>query len=231
MTIHRRQLPIASPCRSFEGRAATATSPAFCTRCDKPVHDLSRLTEREVVTLLARHRETGLCVSYRARKDGAIAMRTPQPPIAPAALALSLAGCAAHLEEGAAATRSDCIDGEGWRSDCPPAPRLADAVIPDDTAPIPEAPVESSYRPDVPPDLDEQTIDEERPESVETAPRIYEFDDDQLSGIVAHRDLSKERARLRGEEGELARRVDAEAKRLDRRDRREARRARRNAQR
>jgi hypothetical protein len=251
MTILRRQLPITTPCRSFEGRAGTATSPAFCTRCAKPVHDLSQLTEREVVTLLARHRETGLCVSYRARADGAIAMRTATPPLAPAAFALSLTGCAAHLEDGGAATPSDCIDGDGWRSDCPPPPRLADAVIPDDAAPIPDAPVEPTaerpatgelvgderppideYRPYVSTDLDEYRIDAEHDESVETAVRVYDFSEaDALGGVVAPEYISRQRARMRGEQGELARRVDAEAKRLDRRERREARRERRKARR
>lgn len=131
MGLTRRQLPIASPCQEFVGRRATATEPAYCTRCEKNVHDLSRLTEREVVTLLAKHLGTRVCVSYRAHADGSIALRPTPSRFAPAALAVSLAGCAGHLSEADHSATSDCVDASGYDTACPPKPRLADAVIPD----------------------------------------------------------------------------------------------------
>lgn len=131
VALHRRQLPIVSPCDGFEGREATDREPAFCTRCAKPVHDLSRLTEREVVGLLARHVGGELCLSYRTHEDGAIVTRAAPPSrLAPAALAASLAGCAGHLGESDSHAR-DCIDDDGYRVDCPPTPRLDQPQIPD----------------------------------------------------------------------------------------------------
>ncbi|HWB80361.1 MAG TPA: hypothetical protein VG755_35595 [Nannocystaceae bacterium] len=148
MALHRRQLPIVSPCDGFEGREATDREPAFCTRCAKPVHDLSRLTEREVVTLLARHVGGGLCLSYRTRDDGAIVTRAAPPSrLAPAVIAASLAGCAGHLGDAEARAR-DCLDADGYRVDCPPQPRLDQPVIPDaiaddrDDDEVPAAPTE-----------------------------------------------------------------------------------------
>src|ERR1043165_9567421 len=99
MSLNRRQLPIASPCQEFVGRQATATEPAFCTRCEKSVHDLTRMTEAQVITLLAKNLGGRVCVSYRARADGAIALRPTPSRLAPAAIAVSLAGCAGHVSE------------------------------------------------------------------------------------------------------------------------------------
>jgi hypothetical protein len=130
MGLHRRQLPIASPCERFEGSEATADRAAFCTRCDKHVHDLSRMTEPEVVNLFARNHGHEICVSYRVRADGAVALRKPTPRLGPAAMALSLAGCAGHLAE-AEASDADCVDAAGYHVECPPTSRLGNAVIPD----------------------------------------------------------------------------------------------------
>ncbi len=134
MTLHRRQLPIASPCQAFEGTPASESTPAFCTRCDKHVHDLSRLTEPQVVELLARHVDERLCVSYRTRTDGTIALRRPPPRLAPATFALSLAGCAGHLADEPADAKG-CVDPAGYGIDCPPQSRLGLAVIPDSVGP------------------------------------------------------------------------------------------------
>ncbi|HWB77554.1 MAG TPA: hypothetical protein VG755_21460 [Nannocystaceae bacterium] len=131
MGLTRRQLPIASPCQEFVGRRATATEPAYCTRCEKNVHDLSRLTEPEVITLLARNIGKRVCVSYRTGADGSIAMRPTPSRFAPAALAVSLAGCAGHMSEVDRTASADCVDESGYDTACPPKPRLADAVIPD----------------------------------------------------------------------------------------------------
>jgi hypothetical protein len=134
VALHRRQLPIASPCLGFEGHAATATAPAFCTRCDKPVHDLSRLSEPEVIGVLAQHVGRELCIAYRTRADGAVVTRATPSRLGPAALAASLSGCAGHLAE-AQTQAQDCVDVDGYHVACPPRPRLDQPVIPEAEAP------------------------------------------------------------------------------------------------
>lgn len=96
--LHRFQLPVISQCDAFVGREATDDAPGHCTHCAKDVHDLSRMTEDEVVALIAR---TGgdLCVSYRVREDGMIELRQRRPRLAPAVLTLALTGCAGHFGE------------------------------------------------------------------------------------------------------------------------------------
>lgn len=128
--LHSRQLQVVSPCDSFRGTPADGDRPAYCTHCSKHVHDLSRMSERELVLFIARHRDDDICISYEAREDGSIVTREQARALAPAALALSLAGCAGHMGD-AAATRTECFDAQGYATDCPPTPRLDMAVIPD----------------------------------------------------------------------------------------------------
>jgi len=227
--ITKRQLPIASPCREFAGRPATADAPAFCTNCDKAVHDLSRLSEDEVITLLARHRKTGLCVSYRTRPDGTIRMRAPAPRFAPAALAVSLAGCAGHLVEAERGTQSECIDADGYGIMCPPKPRLADAVIPeaDRVAPQalpPEADVAEAELPVIP----EVEVDTTRglvSASVEPEPlpQIRELDELDAVGMMEVQE-QVDPLGVPSIDPALSRRIAREEKRLERKERREARR-------
>lgn len=233
VALHRRQLPIVSPCDGFEGREATDREPAFCTRCAKPVHDLSRLTEREVVGLLARHAGGELCLSYRTREDGAIVTRTPPPSrLAPVAIAASLAGCAGHLGDAEARAR-DCVDADGYRIDCPPNPRLDHAVIPDaiaddhvDAEPTEIAGVEPSEPSEVEGSTSRGVVVVEAiaappPAPLASAPatapskrRSDELGAIRLGGAGAYVD------------DDLARRVKREARRIERRERRRARRER-----
>lgn len=124
--LHRRQLPVISACDEFVGREATDHAPAHCTHCAKDVHDLSRLTEDEVIALIAR-RGGDLCVSYRVRDDGSIELRSRRPRFAPVTLALALTGCAGHLGE-AAAENDERIEALGAGEGCP----LPDAPVKDE---------------------------------------------------------------------------------------------------
>lgn len=130
--LHSRQLQVISPCDSFAGTPAEGDRPAYCTHCTKHVHDLSRMSERELLLFFARHRNDDVCISYEVREDGSIVTRERTRALAPAALALSLAGCAGHMG-GAAETRAECFDAQGYATDCPPTSRLDMAVIPDGT--------------------------------------------------------------------------------------------------
>jgi hypothetical protein len=135
--LHRRQLPVISHCDAFVGREASDDAPGHCTHCAKDVHDLSRMTEDEVVRLIAR---TGgdLCVSYRVREGGAIELRSRRSRLAPVGLALALTGCAGHFGEPMDDAEDDeRIEAAGLYDGCPmpdePAMTPADAYAVDST--------------------------------------------------------------------------------------------------
>lgn len=134
--LHRRQLPVISQCDAFVGREATDDAPGHCTHCAKDVHDLSRLTEDEVIALIAR---TGgdLCVSYRMRDDGTIELRQRRSRLAPVGLALALTGCAGHFGEPVGDAEDDEQIEVGLYDGCPmpdePAMTPADKYAVDST--------------------------------------------------------------------------------------------------
>lgn len=139
--ITRRQLPILSACQQFVGRSATDDEPAYCTNCSKHVHDLSRMKEREVIGLLARHLGERVCISYRSRADGTIALRATPSRFAPVALAVALAGCAGHVSDGDDVAKTDCVDAAGYEVPCPSVARVGIVAMPDTVAPPPVEPV------------------------------------------------------------------------------------------
>lgn len=234
MGLTRRQLPIASPCQEFVGRRATATEPAFCSRCEKSVHDLSRLSEQEVITLLARNIGGRVCVSYRVNAEGKIATRPNPPRFAPAALAVSLAGCAGHLSDADRIASSECIDDAGYGTECPPRPRLADAVIPDATDPTAVEP--HAITPDASDPTATKTIDMGARDVVGELPVPLGSNPAPLYPDVAQEvdydggiEVPDEATVVRtaGEpmmSAELTRRVHREAKRLERREARKQKR-------
>lgn len=148
MTLTRFQLPIVSPCEEFVGTEASAAGPGFCTRCDKAVHDLTFLDERQVISLLARNGDNRLCVAYRTRKDGSIVTRAKPSRLAAPLAALTLAACAGHVTEHERGADPECIDQDGYLTGCRP-PRLGDAVIPEAEPVSDEASVDEI---DAPPD-------------------------------------------------------------------------------
>lgn len=154
--LHSRQLQVASPCESFAGTPAQGERPAYCTNCSKHVHDLSRMSERELLSFVARHRDGDICISYEAREDGSVVTREKARALAPAALALSLAGCAGHMG-GAAETNSECVDAQGYAIDCPPTSRLDLAVIPGGTDELPADPEELAALQEPSDDIDHST--------------------------------------------------------------------------
>jgi len=92
MVVHRRDLPIADPCTALP----TESGEGFCNRCQKYVHDLSAMTERAALRMLATATPGGLCVSYRVGPNGAIRFRPEPRPRAVGVLALGLVACAEH---------------------------------------------------------------------------------------------------------------------------------------
>jgi len=68
--MNRDRLHIAEPCHaSWDGMDKHGAS-RFCSSCEKSVHDLSAMTERDAADLLQR--EANLCVRYTCGPDGSL---------------------------------------------------------------------------------------------------------------------------------------------------------------
>lgn len=220
--LHRRQLPVISPCDEFVGREATDTDDAFCTRCAKAVHDLSRLREDEVRALVAR---TGgdLCVSYRVRDDGTVELRPPRRPLAPVALALALAGCAGHVGDGDAPVWDDCEDAGGYRVPCPPRAADGRTGIPGGDAAAPEGtddddtsaerPADDPASPSAPDRIAVTESPWDAAEPLDDAPaeipRVYDEVEPAASCVVTERMRQRERRRRMFVRGKLGPMTDA----------------------
>jgi hypothetical protein len=92
VVLRRVELPIVGRCPVDVELRPDAHGRSWCEHCDEPVHALSGMREHEVRALVAAHAGRSLCVEYRVRADGTIALRS-EP--ARAWLAPALAGLAA----------------------------------------------------------------------------------------------------------------------------------------
>jgi hypothetical protein len=125
--VHRRMLPIAEPCHAFRPEPGAS----FCNKCEKHVHDLSAMTEREAERFLAARVGEQICVSYRTAKDGTILVRPEPRTIGVVLVALGLAACTGyapeiqHPDEG-------CRDAQGYEIDCKMAGRSDVLVMPEE---------------------------------------------------------------------------------------------------
>src|SRR5688572_11014116 len=84
--MHRDQLRIQDPCHADWGSMTGDQARRHCAPCDKHVHDLSAMTERDAARLVASARD--LCVRYAARPDGSVI----HAPVRRLPRALALAG-------------------------------------------------------------------------------------------------------------------------------------------
>lgn len=111
MTVAANEVEIQRPCpvdlpEDFRGGARNR----HCGHCNKTVHLLSTLTEREAQTFLAANEGKDICVTYLVGTDGNIQFR-PEPTVVPLSalrrprkvaaaaavgLGLALAACAPH---------------------------------------------------------------------------------------------------------------------------------------
>lgn len=121
MAISPRDVEISSPCpvdldeTGLRGKGKSW----HCGHCDKAVHVLSTMTERDAGTFLREHAGEDICVSYAIKPDGLVRFR-PEPvaPIIPITslvrpsarvaavgatlgFGLALAACAPHDNPGA----------------------------------------------------------------------------------------------------------------------------------
>jgi hypothetical protein len=70
MAIEPREVHIERPCEASFDAMSEVASGRYCDACDKTVHDLARMTEREVRALLARGES--LCVRYVTTQSGTV---------------------------------------------------------------------------------------------------------------------------------------------------------------
>jgi hypothetical protein len=94
--MHRDDVPIEMPCGvPWNDMARAGDACRYCRTCERPVVDLSAMTERQARRFLAR--EHGACISYLFDDEGTISFRQPRDrsstvPAAAGILAL-VAGC------------------------------------------------------------------------------------------------------------------------------------------
>lgn len=85
--MNKQQLPINNPCTQDWNTMAGGDRQRFCQVCDKTVHDLSAMTQKEAQGVLAQRRAgQRLCVRYSAGDDGEILFQ--RPSLIPAGLLL-----------------------------------------------------------------------------------------------------------------------------------------------
>lgn len=110
-----KNLPITGPCPiDLDAIGFDRTSKrSHCGHCEKSVHVLSNMTEREARAFMTENAGKNLCVSYARTKDGAVQFKPePTPQIVPLArlsrrpaaaaaglgLAMALAACTPHSD-------------------------------------------------------------------------------------------------------------------------------------
>lgn len=76
--MNKQQLPINNPCTQDWNTMAGGARQRFCQVCDKTVHNLSAMTQKEAQEVLERRRAgQRLCVRYSAGDDGEILFQRP----------------------------------------------------------------------------------------------------------------------------------------------------------
>jgi hypothetical protein len=150
MAVEQRHVRITSPCpvQLDPARGRDGSKSWYCGHCDKSVHVLSNMTEKEARTLLADRVGQDLCVSYATHGDGTIRFR-PEPPPAPLVPVSSLrrrAGVAAAL--GVTAALAACTPHERAPSSQVVAADSIEDLKWRDSATIPLAEVQPEPRPE-----------------------------------------------------------------------------------
>lgn len=111
--MHADQLTITSPCPvELNEDLSNGEKRFFCGHCDKHVHVLSNMTQREAASFLATRKGQDTCVTYLHDAEGKVRFKT-EPDIVPlarlrlpkrsvarraAAAALALAACTPYAE-------------------------------------------------------------------------------------------------------------------------------------
>ena len=94
--MRAKHLPIASPCHEDWDAMRPTGCGKFCQACEKPVYDLSSMTEKQARTLLAKNAKREICISYLHDAQGNVSFQAPKkavPVVAAAVVATALAAC------------------------------------------------------------------------------------------------------------------------------------------
>ncbi|KIG12525.1 hypothetical protein DB30_01287 [Enhygromyxa salina] len=83
--MHRRQLPIVSPCHEDWNDMTGAGAARHCESCDESVQDLSAMSSDDARAFLREHGEQQPCVRYRFDRAGRLLFA--------AALGMAASGC------------------------------------------------------------------------------------------------------------------------------------------
>ncbi len=121
--MHRRSLPIASPCVERFDQMRGEAAHRVCDRCEKTVHDLSAMTRVEAEYFLLQHEGQRPCVRYRTGSDGMLRFIPPPPRVAGpmvAVVASLMAACTGTLEadELVVPQEPTCEDVQGYTIPC-----------------------------------------------------------------------------------------------------------------
>jgi hypothetical protein len=122
MAIRGDDVPIVRPCpvdlpEEFAGGSRTR----HCGHCDKTVHLLSSLTEREAQDFLAANAERDVCVTYQLGTDGQIVFR-PDPRVVPLHSLMRRRAVAAASAAGLGLALAACTPVDNPRVDAAPVP-------------------------------------------------------------------------------------------------------------
>jgi hypothetical protein len=117
--MHRRTLPVVA-CPLVEQVVADG---GHCRQCDKRVHDLSAMTQRQARRFLRRNRERSICVAYRAAPDGRVRFRPSDAARRLHGWSLpmllgALGGCASLGRDLEVPDDVTCLQHRGQRVDC-----------------------------------------------------------------------------------------------------------------
>ena len=172
MAIAPRDVEISSPCPvDLDETGLRGTGKSWhCGHCDKAVHVLSTMTERDARTFLREHAGEDICVSYAIKPDGEVRFR-PEPTIVPITslmrrparvaaaarvaavgaslgLGLALAACAPHDNPGALPRATMHMETVPTAVVRPPQPVVAPDIMVDGGMRVPDdIQVEGRMRP------------------------------------------------------------------------------------
>lgn len=89
-------LPLRNRCDEDWQAMTPITGGRACAACERVVHDLSAMSEREAARFVARHAGQRVCMRYVARADGTIVYRQESSRLAPVLMVAALAACTPH---------------------------------------------------------------------------------------------------------------------------------------
>lgn len=147
--MKRRRLQILEPCSEDFAAMKGGPKTRFCDKCDKNVHNLSEMTEREADAFLRENARGSICIRMTQTASGDIRYRAPAARRAGfvAAIAFAMAACTGHgdaQELESPESESICHDANGYAIRCADADEwfAPDAMEPADAPALARAEVD-----------------------------------------------------------------------------------------